>query len=124
MAGSDRPPPLPYLRAVDVTTEPGLGLLAIKADLEASRKEAFRLRRERNEWRDKANQALTASAPGTSLPPEKTPARKAVGVGVGVTQWIGVATMVLTVVAQIASMYKPGSEGPIEKIIDFLKGIQ
>jgi len=99
------PPPFP--KAVEVETEPGLGLLALKA-------ENARLRRERNEARD----ALSGS---DSVPPP-TRRQKAVGATVGTVQWLGVATLLVTVAVQIASAYRPGLVGPLQQLLQLLGG--
>lgn len=41
---------------------------------------------------------------------------------VGATKWLGVATLVLTVAAQIASAFRPNLVGPIQSLINILTG--
>lgn len=110
---STPPPPLPpFASANDVDTEPGIGMLSLKQELAKATADNDRLRRERNEAR-----ATTTSA---SIPPPKT----AGGVTMGAVKWLGVASLLLTAAAQLAAAYKPGLVGPIQHMIDIVKGLQ
>lgn len=103
------PPPFP--KAVEAETEPGLGLLQVKAERD-------RYRRERNEARAERDELL-ANSP--SIPPP-TRRQKAVGGVVGTVQWVGVATLLLTAAVQIASAYRPGLVGPLQQLLQLLGG--
>jgi hypothetical protein len=114
------PPPFP--RAVDIDTEPGIGLLQVKADLLAEKQRSERYRRERNVARQERDELQAAQA--GSIPPPRSAMQKVAGGTVGVTKWVGVATLLLTAAAQIASTFKPGAVGPIESLLEFIKGFQ
>ena len=80
-----RPPPLPK----EAGTEPGLGLLALKA-------ENLRLRRERNE----AREALATNDSGSSPPPTAKQRRGRTALGLG--KWAGVLVLVPVVARAVA----------------------
>lgn len=109
MSDEIRPPPFPPAR--DETTEPGIGM---SRETIALRKENARLRSERNE--------ALAQVPESLPPPTRT--QKAAGVTLSTVQWLGVASLVLTAAAQIASAYRPGLVGPIQHMIEIVKGLQ
>lgn len=109
MSDEIRPPPFPPSR--DETTEPGIGMTR---ETIALRKENARLRSERNE--------ALAAVPDTLPPPTRT--QSAVRTSFSAVQWIGLVTLLLTAAAQVASAYKPGLVGPIQHMIDIVKGLQ
>ncbi len=88
----DLPPllPPPFPRAVEVETEPGLGLLALKA-------ENARLRRERNEAR--------AALSGSDSVPPPTRRQKAVGVSLGLGKWAVLLALLPTVGAALTKIW-------------------
>ncbi len=91
------PPPPPYPSAVDEVTEPGLGLLALKA-------ENARLRRERDEAR--------ALARGSLPPGRGRPAKVAI-----LTGQLAVFTPVLLVAARLVAKRWPESTELVDAII-------
>lgn len=112
-----RPPPpdeVIQLTANDIETEPGTGMTVIEGQL---RRENARLRRER----DEARQELALSDRSSVPPPTRK--QKAVAVTGKVVQWTGVALLVLTAAAQVASMYRPDLEAPIRTLIKLVKGL-
>ena len=60
--------------------------------------------------------------PESEAPPARPsrPARMAAGAWRG-TQWLGVATLVLTLAAQAAALLKPGLVGPIQRALEALE---
>ena len=109
MANEMRPPPYPP-RPSDVETLPGLdqgeriGRLLI---------ENRRLQRERDE---------AISLIPDELPP---PTRKQVMVGatVGLVKWLGVASLLLTAAAEVASIIKPEYVGPLQSLRKLFEGL-
>jgi hypothetical protein len=97
------PPPFPPAR--DIDTEPGMGLLALKA-------ENARLRRERDEAREEL-----ASSPST---PPPTRRQAIVGTTMGTVKWLGVLSLIVTAAVQIASVYRPGLVGPLQQLLQLL----
>jgi len=104
-----RPPPYPV--ASDDPTEPGIGHISLAAHL-TLRQENMRLRRERNAARDALDEQLR-----TSMPP--TPRQKLAG---GAVKWTGIAALLLTALAEVASLYRPDVEGPIRTLVKLLGG--
>lgn len=105
------PPPLPpFLRAVDVDTEPGVGLLAVKAELQRAVDENARLRRQRDEARLERDDLRALSDPSERPPPtrrQKTVVMGAVGAGAGL---FVIARVVLRFVADQWPEYAPLAE--------------
>jgi hypothetical protein len=96
--------PPPYPPAVDEITEPGLGLLAVKAERDRALAEAARYRRERDEAR--------ALARG-SLPPGRGRTAKAAIL----TGQLAVLTPVILVAARIVARRWPETAELVDAII-------
>lgn len=105
-----RPPPYPV--ESDSPTEPGIGHISLAAHL-SLRAENMRLRKERNAARAELDEQLRAS-----MPP--TPRQRLV---VGTVKWTGVASLLLTALAEVASMYRPDVVGPIRTLVKLLGGL-
>lgn len=60
----------------------------------------------------------------TAAEAAKTPAQAAAGHGLKMGQYILVATGALGVVAQVAHLFIPSLEGPIQTVLGIIKGLQ
>lgn len=113
-----RPPPLPppFLRAVEVDTEPGLGAMALKTEIARLLTENGRLRSERNDARLERDGLRAELVSPDSLPPPTPRQRRhkvmvvgaAAGVGGGV---LVLARLVLRFVADQWPEYAPLVDG-------------
>jgi len=66
--------------------------------------------------------APDVSEADTELPP--APKRgKAMAVTGKAAQWLGAATLIATLLAQLAAMYKPGLVGPAQGFVKLLEGL-
>ncbi len=101
------PYPPPYPPAVDEVTEPGLGLLAVKAELARALSEAARLRRERDEAR--------ALARGSLPPGRGRTAKVAI-----LTGQLAVLTPVILVAGKLVAKLWPESAELVDAIISAL----
>ena len=113
-----KPPPLPIVRVGEDPQLPGALQRAIEK-LEA------RLEARLNVFHEElalTRSSLTPPAPDTSQP--APPARSAL---VRVTgkplQWIGALTILVGAACQLAAQLKPGLVGPLQALLDFLKGL-
>ena len=113
MTTTPKPPIFPVAR--DEVTEPGIG---VSMETLTLKRENMRLRQERNE----ARQALADLEDRSSVPP---PTRKQAAVAMTgkVVQWTGIAMLLLTAAAQVASMYRPDLEAPIRTLIKLVQGL-
>lgn len=102
------------ITANDIETEPGIGMTVGEMQL---RRDLARIRRER----DEARQELALSDRSSVPPPTRK--QQVVGVGMGAVKWVGVATLLLTALAEIASTYRPDVVGPIQTVIKLLGGL-
>jgi hypothetical protein len=100
------PPPFP--KAADIDTEPGVGLLAIKAELAGERSRSARYREERNALREEL-------ARSPSVPPP-TRRQKAVGVSLGLGKWAVLLTLLPALGAAVAKRW-PEYEGIVQAVM-------
>ena len=108
MANEMRPPPYPPNQS-DVETLPGLD----------QGERIGRLVRELVLTRKERDEALAA------LPSYPPPTRKQamVGATVGLVKWLGVASLLLTAAAEVASIIKPEYVGPLQSLRKLFEGL-
>lgn len=113
------PPPLPpYLRAVEVDTEPGLGALALRQENAALRSENGRLRSQRDEARLERDELRSLSDPSGHPPPTRRQARVMVGAaGAGAGLFL-VARVILRFIAD----QWPETAPLVDAVMPFLGG--
>lgn len=127
----DRPPPLPPRplrpRPVEPFRElvtPASGTPRAERPIETLADLGRELRLIRREFAALKTEApVTVEALPSSAPPPPRPSRPArvAAVTWKGTQWLGVATLVLTLAAQVAALLKPGLVGPLQRAADALE---
>jgi hypothetical protein len=132
LVSEDKPPPLPPRprpRAVEPFREYDTPATGLTRPIETIADVGHELRHVRRELAS-LRLHTPASTPPPPMPVSVIPAppslrpSRAVKVAVGAwkgTQWVGVATLVITIAAQIAALFQPGLAGPLQRAAEALE---
>jgi len=124
---SERPPPLPPRhrpRAVEPFRQFDTPPTGMARPIETIADLGLELRHVRRELA-----SLRLSTPTSSPPPPMTPVppsrpSRAAALGAGAwkgTQWLGIASLVLTLAAHVAALVKPGLVSPLQRAVEALE---